>query len=169
MNTKEPRLGVDFGRVIHGGPLAPGGADTVFLDGRMEDALASPAIDGVYEALPGLVELFGGRVWIISKCGDRVRSRTLAWLAHHDFHARTGIPPGNVRFCRKRPEKAVHCAELGITHMIDDRLDVHRAIREIVPYRYLFGPQRGSPPPWVRNPRTWPETVSAIAADTPRR
>lgn len=167
MNTNPPRLGVDFGRVIHGGPLAPGGADTVFLDGSHEEALRSPATEGVYEVLPGLVEAFGGRAWIISKCGDRVRRRTLEWLDHHDFYARTGIARGNVRFCRKRGEKAGHCADLGITHMIDDRLDVHRAIREIVPYRYLFGPQKGPAPDWVRTPPTWAEAGRMISADTP--
>ncbi|MGP4027740.1 hypothetical protein [Actinomadura sp. 3N407] len=160
----EPRLGVDFGRVIHGGPLAPGDDDTVFLDGSFEEALASPANEGVYEVLPGLIEDFGGRAWIISKCGDRVRRRTLAWLDHHDFYARTRLPRENVRFCRKRADKARHCADLGITHMIDDRLDVHRAIREIVPYRYLFGPQEG--PGWVRHVPDW-AAAEVIRADIP--
>ncbi|TDC42543.1 hypothetical protein E1281_36110 [Actinomadura sp. KC345] len=160
----EPRLGVDFGRVIHGGLLAPGDGDTVFLDGPFEEALASPATEGVYEVLPGLVDAFGGRAWIISKCGDRVRKRTLAWLDHHDFYARTGLPRENVRFCRKREEKARHCRELGITHMIDDRLDVHRAIREIVPHRYLFGPREG--PGWVRHVPDW-ASAEVIRKDIP--
>lgn len=163
MNS-EPRLGVDFGRVIHGGLPAPGDDDTAFLDGSFEEALASPATEGVYDVLPGLVQAFEGRAWIISKCGDRIRKRTLAWLDHHDFYARTGLPEENVRFCRKREEKAGHCAELGITHMIDDRLDVHRAIREIVPYRYLFGSEKG--PEWVRHLPDW-RAVEIIRADIP--
>jgi hypothetical protein len=160
----EPRLGVDFGRVIHGGLPAPGDDDTVFLDGSFEEALASPATEGVYEVLPGLIEAFEGRAWIISKCGDRVRERTLAWLDHHDFYARTGLPRDNVRFCRKRQEKAGHCAELGITHMIDDRLDVHSAIRDVVPYRYLFGPKAG--PEWVRHVPDW-DAAQVIREDIP--
>lgn len=160
----EPRLGVDFGRVIHGGLLPPGNDDTAFLGGSFEEALASPATEGVYEVLPGLIEAFGGRAWIISKCGDRVRKRTLAWLDHHDFHGRTGLPRENVRFCRKREEKARICAELGITHMIDDRLDVHRAIREIVPFRYLFGREQG--PGWVRHIGSWAD-AEIIRGDIP--
>ncbi|TDB85372.1 hypothetical protein E1264_21360 [Actinomadura sp. KC216] len=160
----EPRLGVDFGRVIHGGLLAPGDDDTAFLGGSFEEALASPATAGVYEVLPGLIEAFGGRAWIISKCGDRVRQRTLAWLDHHDFYRRTGLPRRNVRFCRKRPEKARHCEELGITHMIDDRLDVHRAIRDVVPYRYLFGGAEG--PEWVRHVPDW-AAAEVILEDIP--
>lgn len=127
--------------------------------------------------LPGLIEAFGGRAWIISKCGDRVRRRTLAWLDHHDFYARTGLPRENVRFCGKRPEKARHCAELGITHMIDDRRDVHHAIREIVPYRYLFDPAKEPAKESVHRPAAklegvrripdWPSAGEVIRRDIP--
>ncbi|MGK5556935.1 hypothetical protein ACSNOI_35535 [Actinomadura kijaniata] len=163
--TATPRLGVDFGRVVHGGPLAPGGADTAFLNGGLAEALASPATEGAFEVLPRLVALFEGRAWIISKCGERVQRRTLAWLDHHDFYRRTGLPRGNVRFCRRRADKAVHCAELGITHMIDDRADVHRALAGTVPYRYLFGPQARPAPEGVLTPLTWAETEEMINAD----
>ncbi|MFG1857776.1 hypothetical protein ACGFJT_38495 [Actinomadura geliboluensis] len=160
----EPRLGIDFGRVVHGGLRAPGDDDTVFLDGSFEDAMASPATEGVYEVLPGLIAAFEGRAWIISKCGERIQKRTLAWLDRHDFYARTGLRRENVRFCRKRADKAGHCAELGITHMIDDRLDVHRAIRDLVPYRYLFGSEKG--PEWVRLLPDW-AAAEIIRADIP--
>jgi hypothetical protein len=160
----EPRLGVDFGRVVHGGLLAPGDDDTAFLSGGFEDAMASPVTEGVYEVLPGLIAAFGGRAWIISKCGERIQKRTLAWLDRHDFYARTGLPRENVRFCRKRADKAGHCAELGITHMIDDRLDVHRALRGIVPHRYLFGAEEG--PEWVRPLPDW-AAAEIIRADIP--
>ena len=108
---------------------------------------------------------FGGRAWVISKCGPRVQERTLAWLDHHDFYARTGIARGNVRFCRKRADKAGHCAELKITHMIDDRIDVHRALLDTVPRRYLFGRQKGPAPDWVHHTLTWTDVETAITAD----
>jgi hypothetical protein len=165
MNFDQPRLGVDFGRVIHGAAAPDGTADTVFLDGSHQDALASPATDGAFDVLPRLVARFGGRVWVISKCGRRIQERTLAWLDHHDFYRRTGIPRDNVRFCLRRGDKAGHCAELGITHMIDDRLDVHRALRETVPCRYLFGRQAETPPPWVRHTPTWADVEEAVTAD----
>ena len=163
--TREPRLGVDFGRVVHGAAAASGPEDTVFLHGELDEALSSPPTEGAFEVLPGLVELFGGRVWVISKCGERIQRRTLQWMEHHDFHARTGIPPGNVRFCRKRADKASHCAKLGITHMIDDRIDVHRALRGLVPYLYLFGHRTGPVPDWVRHVPTWAETGTAVSED----
>lgn len=158
-------LGVDFGRVIQGAELPSGPADTVFLSGTHEEALRSPATEGAYEALATLVPLFENRVWVISKCGDRVRRRTLDWLDHNNFYARTGIPRDNVRFCRKRADKAVHCEDLSITHMIDDRLDVHHALRDIVPNLYLFGAQPTPPPNWLHHTPTWPAVTEAITAN----
>jgi hypothetical protein len=160
-------LGVDFGRVIQGAALPWGEEDTVFLHGGLDEALGSPATDGAFDVLTRLVQRFDGRVWVISKCGERIQRRTLAWLDHHDFYDRTGIRRGNVRFCRRRADKATHCAELAITHMIDDRLDVHRALRGLVPHLYLFGRQLGPVPAWVRHTATWAEVEMAINADTP--
>lgn len=151
--------------MIQGAGREDGRADTAFLGGGIEEALASPASNGVFEVLPRLVERFGGRVWIISKCGPATERKTRLWLDHHDFWRRTGVRQGNARYCRLRVHKAVHCAELGITHMIDDRLGVHRAIRELVPYRYLFGPQVEPAPDWVTPVLGWPEAEKAVLAD----
>jgi hypothetical protein len=164
MENREPRLGVDFGRVIQGGPDPSGNvADTAFLGVGLEEAVESPPTPGAMEVMPRLVTRFGGRAWIISKCGESTERKTLAWLRHHDFYARTGLPEGNVRFCRRREDKAIHCAELGITHMIDDRLDVHRAIRHLVPNRYLFGPQAEPAPDWVNPILTWYDLEDILA------
>jgi hypothetical protein len=163
----QPRLGVDFGRVIHGGAAESGEADTAFLDGDAEEAMRSPATAGMFETLPGLVDRFGGRVWVISKCGERIQRRTLEWLDRHDFYRRTGIAPQHVRFCRKRADKAGHCAELGITHMVDDRLSVHTALRGLVPHLYLFGPQPATPPDWVHPVATWAELDRQITGSWP--
>ncbi|HEX2316453.1 MAG TPA: hypothetical protein VHJ17_22110 [Thermomonospora sp.] len=162
---REPRLGVDFGRVIHGGAGPDGRQDTVFLDGDLDQALESPATEGAFEVLPLLTRRFEGRVWIISKCGPAVERKTRLWLDRHAFWERTGVPAGHLRFCRRRADKAVHCADLGITHMIDDRLDVHAAIREVVPNRYLFGPQGRPPPGWVTPTLTWADVATAVTAD----
>ena len=157
-------LGIDFGRVIQGGPGPDDAPDTSFLGSGLEEAVKSPATAGAFEVIPRLVALFEGRVWIISKCGENTQLKTLAWLDHHDFYGRTGVPHGNVRFCRQRTEKVVHCRELGVTHMIDDRLDVHRAIRDVVPHRYLFGPQDGEVPDWVVHTPDWPTVAQLISA-----
>jgi len=44
-----------------------------------------------------------------------------------------------VRFCRARADKRLHCLELGLTHFVDDRADVHAAIRGVVRFQYFFG------------------------------
>lgn len=151
----EQRLGVDFGRVINDGASHPGGDDTVFLTGGHDEAMRTPAMPGAMEVLADLVERFDGNVWIVSKCGERIQRRTLEWLDHHDLYGRTGVPRGNVRFCRQRPEKALHCRELGITHFIDDRGDVLTHLRGLVPNLYLFGSQVRPIADWVTHVPTW--------------
>lgn len=160
MNASTIRLGVDIGRVIIGGG-APGGSDTQFFSGDTAKMLATPAVPGAFEALARLAPRFE-QVWLVSKCGERVQRHTRQWLEHHDFTARTGIPREHLRFCLKRPDKAVHCAGLGITHFVDDKLDVHQALRGIVAHRYLFGPQPTPVPAWVQHTLTWPVAETAI-------
>jgi hypothetical protein len=161
METQGLRLGVDIGRVIIGGGSGPGGSDTQFFSGDTARMLATPAVPGAFATLARLVPRFE-EVWLVSKCGERVQRHTRQWLDHHDFAGRTGIGRGNVRFCLRRPDKAIHCADLGITHFIDDKVDVHQALRDVVPHRYLFGPQRSRPPAWVQHTETWAAVESAI-------
>ncbi|MEO5877460.1 MAG: hypothetical protein ABIS86_08560 [Streptosporangiaceae bacterium] len=152
----KPRLGVDLGRVVVG--ATRNGQGRVFLD----DPRDMPAIEGAFEVLTELVERFDGQAWVISRVSEWGEPRSLAWLDHFDFYDRTGIARTNIRYCRLRAEKAPHCAELGITHMIDDRMDVHRAIRDIVPNRYLFGPQAEPAPDWVVPTLTWKDVRGAV-------
>jgi len=165
---KEPRLGVDFGRVINDGSAAPGGADTTFLSGGFAEAMSTPEMAGLYDVLPGLVDSFEGRVWIVSKCGERIQERTLQWLDHNDFWTKTGISPDNIRFCRQRPEKAVHCKRLGITHFVDDRRDVLGHLRDLVDHLYLFGPQKMPAPDWVVATPTWADVQARISLSNTR-
>ncbi|WP_433161619.1 hypothetical protein [Kribbella sp. CA-247076] len=142
------RLGIDIGRVIINGTSGPG--DTSFFAGDYAAMLRTPAVPGAFEAIARLVPLFE-EARLISKCGPRVQGRSLEWLRHHRFFERTGIAEGNVRFCLQRPQKAIHCADLGITHFVDDKPDVIAAITPVVPYRYLF--------------TNWRDTEAAIRRD----
>lgn len=157
------KLGIDVGRVLisPGDELSP---DTSFIGGSPEDAMRTPPYDGMFEALPGIVERFAGQVWIVSKCGAKVRQRTLDWFAHHRFFERTAIDPSRVFFCRERPQKAGICADLGITHFVDDRLDVLEPMRGIVRWRFLFGPQSVTLPADadVHPVADWPGTARAL-------
>lgn len=161
--AREPRLGIDIGRVVIDGPSHPGG-DTAFFSGDEATMLATPEMAGCAAAVARLAELFGGRVWLVSKCGPRVQARTLRWLDAHDFWARAGVPPGHARFCRERREKRGHCEELGLTHFIDDHPDVHAAIRGAVEYQYFFGPQRAPVPPYGIHVPAWADVLAVIPA-----
>jgi hypothetical protein len=48
--------------------------------------------------------------------------------------------------------------------MVDDRLDVHVALRGVVPHLYLFGPRSAEPPGWVWPAVTWAQLEWQIAA-----
>jgi hypothetical protein len=143
------RLGIDIGRVIINGSSGTG--DTSFFSGDTTAMLRTPAVPGAFEAITRLVRLFDGQAWLVSKCGPRVQQRSLEWLRHQHFFERTGIAEGNVRFCLRRPDKAIHCADLGITHFVDDKPDVIAAIVDVVPHRYLF--------------ENWADTEAAIRRD----
>jgi hypothetical protein len=93
VNTRDPRLGVDFGRVINDASSHPTGDDTSFLGGSEYEVLATPAMAGAFDSLTRLASAFEGRVWLVSKCGPEVQARTERWLAHHHFFNVTGIDP----------------------------------------------------------------------------
>ncbi len=168
----QPRLGVDIGRVVIAGPERSrrsgrgAGEDTAFFDGSEEEMLATPAVEGVFDALARLTREFRGRVWLVSKCSPQTGERSLRWLEHHRFWELTGVPRGAVRFCRQRHEKAPIAAELGLTHFVDDRVDVHTALRGVVPHRYLFGGHEEAPagdPDLLATP-TWADAERAVLA-----
>jgi hypothetical protein len=96
--------------------------------------------------------------------GPRIQARTRRWLDERRFFAATGVPREHLRFCRERREKAEHALALGLTHFIDDRLDVLRHLEGIVPHRFLFGPQRWRPEcgPTLRHVRDWRALLHAI-------
>lgn len=160
------RLGVDIGGVIiQHSDVPPGNEDTSFFG---DNYLRTPPMPGVFEALARLTgEVFGDEVYLVSKCGEQTERRSLAWLAHHDFHARTGIPAEHVRFCRSRPEKAPIAAGLGLTHFVDDRLEVLSYL-DSMPHRFLFRPREDEVAayaahlPGVRRVESWPELVDAL-------
>lgn len=165
---REPRLGVDIGRVIIDGASHPDGGDTAFFQGDEACLLATPEMAGAFDSIARLAELFGGRVWLVSKCGPRVQGRTERWLQAHRFFERTSLEPDHLRFCRERPQKRIHCVELGLTHFVDDKLDVHQAIRDVVDHQVLFGPQRRPAPPFVTAALDWAQAEESICLSLQR-
>lgn len=165
MKNKQQRLGIDIGRVI----ITPGddNADTSFLRDSIQDALNTPPYPDAFEAIRSLESHFEGRVWLVSKAGLTTQEKTRLWLEHHRFYEETGVKRENLRFCRKRHEKAIHSEELGLTHFIDDRLDVLRHLRFTTKNLYLFGEQKPGlkMPEWVSSTPDWKTALRLIITD----
>ena len=163
------RIGVDLGGVVIDG-RGPH-ADTMFG----ENFLDTPAVHGAFAALAELTSA-GHTVFIVSKCGARIENASRAWLTSRDFFALTGVAPDALRFCRRRPHKAVIAAELGLDAFVDDRWDVAAAVSRVVRTAVVFDPSRpatavesaalvaGDTPATVTVARTWAQTLTALAA-----
>jgi hypothetical protein len=154
-HEREQRLGIDIGRVIMCPVGDDGRPDTSFLDGNERTTLEVPAAPDMFEVLPGLVDRFERRAWLVSKAGPRIERLTRRWLAHHRFHERTGLRPDRVRFCLRREDKRAHALDLGLTHFIDDRVDVLVHLRGVVSHLLLFGVQTEAIPDWVTPVLDW--------------
>jgi hypothetical protein len=159
---QQPRLGIDIGRVLMCPADSDGRPDTSFLSADEAGALAVPPAPHMLAVVPELVRRFEGRVWLVSKAGPRIERLTLRWLQHHRFFERTGLRRDRVRFCRRREDKRAHAIELGLTHFIDDRVDVLIHLRGVVSDLLLFGAQTAAIPTWVRPVRDWPAVATAL-------
>ncbi len=131
-------LGVDIGNVIINHRLSDPNDKTL----HEECYSTIPATDSVYEAMKKLNVFFAGKVYLISKCTPWAQEKILAWLSDNDFYGKTGLDPKNVRFVRERHEKDAVCQELGITHFIDDRLEVLGYMIDSTPNLFLFQPDK---------------------------
>jgi hypothetical protein len=124
-------LGIDFGRVISGGE----GDDTIFTDNFLE----TPELEGATETIARIKPMFDDVV-IISKCGPKIQRKTNLWLYHHRFFEKTDIDSDRLFFCRERSEKVGIAQRLGVTHYVDNRMDIIRSMIGVVPNLFLFAP-----------------------------
>ena len=161
---RPPCLGLDVGGVID--DLVGRDSDTSFFGTRPLD---TPAVADAFTTIAELVQgPFRGRAVIVSKAGPRVSARTLEWLRHHHFHELTGIAPADIHFVPARRDKHAVCRTAGVTHFVDDRLDVLENLAT-VSHRYLFigglGPEGRVPsqvPAGVVLARSWPQLASQL-------
>ncbi len=132
-NTKKA-LGIDVGNVIINNRFN----DLKSLDAAGYQAL--PMQEGAFAGLKILNDYFKGEVYLISKCTEWAGEQSLAWFKNHNFYEATGIKPEKIYLVRERKDKDGVCQKLGITHFIDDRLEVLSYMIESVPNLYLFEP-----------------------------
>lgn len=140
----EKTLGIDIGGVII--DRINDGTDTSFFG---DNYLKTTAVPDAFESIAKLAkDHFKNKVFLVSKCGEGIRRKTLEWLAHHRFYGTTGVPQQNVHFCYGRNEKADICRRLEITHFVDDKLEVLGYLIDFVKNLYLFNPQEKEVEKW---------------------
>jgi hypothetical protein len=159
----QARLGVDIGGVIMERLASP-----VSNERSGAQECRAPLIPGALEALRRLNQgRFQRRIYVVSHWQVEHHELVSDWLSRQQFCARTGIDAEHVRLCAQRADKADICHELGITHFIDDRLEVLRHLTS-VPHLYLFDqhPEEAgrfdSSLPGVHEVRTWHEVLAAL-------
>jgi hypothetical protein len=152
------KLGVDIGGVIIANQDV--NADTSFMS---KNYLSTPALADAFIELKKLNEgRFRDRVYLVSKCGPSVQSKTRKWLKHNHFYETTGIPEDKVHFCLERREKAEISLSLGLTAFVDDRLEILGYLKHMRDL-FLFNPTKEEVEankehlPLVKVVRTWSE------------
>lgn len=154
-------LGVDIGGVII--DRQNDRTDTSFFG---PNYLKTTAVTGVFDCLR-LAGQRGFEVHLVSKCGENTQRKTLQWLQHHNFYQLTGVHPERVHFCRTRAQKAPICSARGITHFVDDRLDVLEYLSD-VEHLYLFQPNAQDEARWgvsahrSRLVKSWEEILRSL-------
>ncbi len=137
-------IGIDIGGVII--DKANDDQDTSLFQ---ENYLMATEVVGAREAIKRLAgeKAFAQRIWIVSKCGEKIERRSREWLHHNGFAE--FVPESRWRFCRDRSEKAAIAKELGLTHFVDDKLEVLHWMHGIVRNRILFRPWLGQMKNWM--------------------
>lgn len=157
------KLGIDIGGVIIDRKKNDS-SDTSLFGPNYLNAFA---VEGAFDTIKILHERFAGEVYVVSKCGANIERKSREWLVHNGFTATTGVKMENVHFCRRRSDKAPICEKLGITHFIDDKLEVLSYLTS-VKNRYLFDPNPQEVQeysrflPLVTKVLTWKELEGAI-------
>lgn len=164
-----PALGIDVGGVLV--DFIARGEDTSFFGTR---PIETPATEGSHEALSRLLDLFAGRVYIVSKAGPRIAGLTRQWLVEQQFVGPGALAESDVFFVTERSEKNTVCRRVGITHFIDDRLDVLKHLAT-VEMRVLYTGGLGDDEPPADIPTevslapTWPDCVDLLEGHLAQR
>ena len=155
------RFGTDIGGVL------AAHATLEFLEqpGRH---LAVPEIEGAFDAVRQLrKEKFGNEAYVISMCDEEIEVRSREWLTHTDFVERTGVEWERIIYCRTFAEKAQIAGRIGLTHFVDDRLEVMAGFNN-GERLYLFQPDKQKSAPFrqhlhkVLEVQSWREIVADI-------
>ncbi|CAJ1457254.1 unnamed protein product [Effrenium voratum] len=126
----EPRIGIDIGGVL------TREGDSTYM-GSLDEWDASWEADGALDSVRKIVQVFGPtNTFLVSKVrpGGSMHQRMEQWLHETmDFCKVTGLPKENIVFVRTvdgPTGKGVVCEKLGISHFVDDKIEVLKSIFE---------------------------------------
>jgi hypothetical protein len=135
VTTSDVRFGFDVGGVLIPTAASPFAAshvrdprprgeqieeDTVILDYSR-----TPPTDAALAVLKRIVETLGPEnVFGVSRAGPNTQRKTREWMQHWNFCQSTGFRSDNMHFCASRSDKGPICEKFGVTHYVDDRLEV---------------------------------------------
>jgi hypothetical protein len=135
----KPIIGFDIGGVII--DRVNDGTDTSFFG---DNYLQTTPVPGAIETIRKLCVEMGllNQIHFISKCGSNTERKTREWLRERNAFTNLGLnEETQLHFCRDREGKAPICANLGITHYFDDRLEISgKILKGVVPHCYLINP-----------------------------
>ncbi len=135
-------LGTDFGRVLSNFdcPVSRGLGSGQNAGKAIREGRGVRPFRGALETLRFLKESRFPKMYVVSKINmdGVIEPKARQWLTQYGFD--DVVPPKCVHFCAERSEKALICKKLGITHFIDDRLEVLSYMVGIVPHLFLFRP-----------------------------
>jgi len=160
MNKEAEILGVDIGGVV---------LDFIPYLHKDIDFLEIPEIENAIESITLLNKTrFQNRTHVVSRYTGDGPSKVLEWLRHKEFFIRTGIPEEKFHSCALRHEKAPICVDLGITHFVDDQIEVLSHMIGKVPNLYLFGSAESRTEfseayPHVQKVSSWSELVDELS------
>lgn len=158
-------LGIDVGNVIINHRAVDSEDKTLYE----EHYSTIQAEEGVFKAIKKLNdEKFNGNIFLISKGTPWAQEKIQSWLKNNDFYVKTGVKSENVLFCTERHEKNNICKDKGITHFIDDRLEVLGYMIGTVPNLFLYRPDQEEITankeflPKVTTVKNWTEVLERI-------
>jgi hypothetical protein len=158
------KFGIDVGGVIIDRVKGDDSDTSMFKDRYLETPEVEGAIDTIAKLGRGR---FKGNLFIVSKAGTKMRARTMEWLTHRDFWARTGMEKSQAYFTYTRDEKAPVAKRLGLTHFVDDRMEILAYLAGICDHRYLFQGSQGDVARWknsaVVQVESWKELGEKLA------
>ncbi len=122
----------------------------------------APPIFGALETLAKLP----GELFIVSARRPENEAYARAWMKRHGVH--DVIPEERVFFCREGKEKNAHCARLGLTTFLDDKLSYLSHLSPEI-RRVLFDvdgvAERLELPSDIRVARAWKEFYDLVATE----